>query len=289
MAKLSISIAGIDYKIRIPNNTIGDEYISFLYKGVNKPDVWIRIKPKKVIPEVSGKLIYDNELEWYCTGSTEKKYIIVMRDDKSSRLVVKMETDMYWSDIIIKYNPNYPDIRFILHILLVEIAFRNRIISHNGLVVHASAILHNNECIMFSAPSGTGKSTQARLWEEHMGAVVINDDHPAVKLIDNKPVVFGTPWAGSDRKYQNINAPLRAVFILEQSNEIMLRKLDFNDIINCFLPRCFLPYYDEKLMVTAMQLFESMFLQIPVYLLKCTPDKESVYIVLNELYPDKPL
>ena len=266
-----------------PKKILGNEYVSFYNNSGIKSNINILIKPRLYIREPRGNLIHDRELEWYINPNDDYYHYLVMRDEKTSKLVAKMKANREWTDIIISYNPKYPNIEFLIHILLVGIVFRNRIIFHDGIVVHASAVCYKDYCVVFPAPSGTGKSTHAQLWEKYLDAVVINDDHPAIKIIDNKPVVFGTPWAGSTYKYKNTHAPLKAIVILEQAPFNSIRKLNSDEIINHLLPRCFLPYYDKELMKKAMDLFESMISKVPVYMLKCRPDQEAVNVAVKEI------
>ena len=287
MEQVNLNIANIKFKILMPKDTIFKELKSFQAEKTDINDVTIKISPEKKINGINGKLIHNLELEWYTTEQNYYHHCIVKRDNESKELVARMDVSGDWSNALISYIPDYPNIYYYINILLIEIVFRNRILIHNGLVVHGSAVLYKNECIMFSAPSGTGKSTQARLWEKLMDAVVINDDHPAVMLIDKEPVVYGTPWAGEKRKFINVNAPLKAVVILKQSPKNLIQRLQLHEIISLFLPRCFLPYYDNQFMKKAMDLFELMFVKAPVYLLNCRPDKEAVDMLVAELYSTK--
>lgn len=284
MEQVILNIANIKFKITMPKENMSVEFVNFEIKETENIDVTIQINPEQKISNVNGKLIHDIELEWYIVDQNDYHHCIVKRDNESKELVARMDASDDWSNVLVSYIPHYPNIKYYINMLLIEIVFRNRILIHNGLVVHSSAILYKNECIMFSAPSGTGKSTQARLWGKYKDAVVINDDHPAVMLIEKKPIVYGTPWAGGNRKFMNVNAPLKAVVILKQSPQNSVQRLQSHEIISSFLPRCFLPYYDNQFIKKAMDLFEMMFIKTPVYLLHCRPDKEAVDILATELY-----
>ena len=77
-----------------------------------------------------------------------------------------------------------------------EVLFRTSLLCCDGIVIHSSAIELDGNGILFSAPSGTGKSTQANLWREHKGAVVLNGDRPALRTLDGSVYVYGTLWSG---------------------------------------------------------------------------------------------
>ncbi len=83
----------------------------------------------------------------------------------------------------------------------------------NGFVIHSSAIDHLKQAIAFAAPSGTGKTTHVGLWQEMYGVKVINDDHPAVRLIEGEPIIYGTPWAGETYQFNKMSSALKNIVI----------------------------------------------------------------------------
>ena len=58
--------------------------------------------------------------------------------------------------------------------------------NHDTIILHCSALALDNQAYLFTAPSGTGKSTHTRLWREMLGdkAVMVNDDKPIVRYVD---------------------------------------------------------------------------------------------------------
>lgn len=93
---------------------------------------------------------------------------------------------------------------------------------YHVVTFHSSAIMVDQEAYLFTAPSGTGKSTHARLWRKLLGerAVMINDDKPMLRLDEDGGVtVFGTPWNGKHGLGSNVSAPLKCVCMLSQSPE----------------------------------------------------------------------
>lgn len=76
--------------------------------------------------------------------------------------------------------------------------FYTELIKYNGILLHSSCVVVDDYAYVFSADSGTGKSTHTQLWLEHFGdrAYILNDDKPAIRLIDGKVYACGTPWSG---------------------------------------------------------------------------------------------
>ena len=100
-----------------------------------------------------------------------------------------------------------------IHALVAE-----RLVEEGVLLMHGSALCMDGEAYIFTAPSGTGKSTHARLWREMFKDRVwmINDDKPMVKIEDGKAEVFGTPWDGKHHLSRNASAKLKAVVDLQR-------------------------------------------------------------------------
>ena len=77
--------------------------------------------------------------------------------------------------------------------------------SYNTFLLHSSFIKWKDKAILFTAPSGTGKSTQADLWEKYENAEIINGDRSGIRKMDGKWTAYGLPIAGSSGIYKNIS------------------------------------------------------------------------------------
>ena len=94
-----------------------------------------------------------------------------------------------------------------------------KMLDYDTFLFHGSVICVDNEAYVFTAKSGTGKSTHARLWRKLLGdrAIMINDDKPLIRICDDKAIVYGTPYDGKHHLSNNISAPVKAVSIINQS------------------------------------------------------------------------
>jgi hypothetical protein len=138
--------------------------------------------------------------------------------------------------------------------------------------------------IIFSAPSGTGKSTHANLWVRHLGAMILNGDRAALRTVNNEVNVYGTPWSGSSHLFLNRKAPLKAIVLLEQASYNKIEELPRDRAVSLLTPRCFLPYFDSELMELSICNLEEIIKRIPIYLLKCRPDYEAAETVMNYIH-----
>ncbi|MBQ7038626.1 MAG: hypothetical protein IJN61_05930 [Clostridia bacterium] len=164
-------------------------------------------------------------------------------------------------------------------------AFANRLAYLGGLVMHGSAISYEGKGIVFSAPSGTGKSTHAGLWKQQYGerVVHINDDKPAIRFNEESPVVYGTPWSGKTDTNSNNSAPLKAIVFLEQASENQIQPLSVDDALMHIYRETVRPFYDEALGMKVLEAAERLIQSIPVFLLKCTISSQAVELVKNTM------
>lgn len=166
---------------------------------------------------------------------------------------------------------------------LCEIAFRTRILFYDGLVFHASALLYEQKSIAFCGHSGAGKTTQARLWQQYFSADILNGDRPALRLANHQAIIYGTPWSGASQDFLNASAPLEAIIFVQQANENKLVSLSPQDAAPLWLPRCFLPFWDQDLLELALEQAQKALGQTSFYILRCRPEKEAALLVREAL------
>ena len=250
----------------------------------DNPDVIITITKCKSIPKNRTKLLLDDVIKWHIDTENNVIQIDFPDDYYKEGTTCRLCVNKQWTNATIYYIKKETNCENAILNIFGNIIMRNRILFQQGILLHASSIQFNNEGIIFSAPSGTGKSTHSALWEQYYNACVINDDTPALKLFDNHIMVCGTPWSGSLGKHSNISATLKAIVILEQYPENCIRKLTEKESITSLIPRFMLPYHNKKLMETAMEYINHIVKSTPVYLLKCRPDREAAELVHRTLF-----
>ena len=103
-----------------------------------------------------------------------------------------------------------------------------RLLEWDTLLFHGSCISVDSKAYLFTAKSGTGKSTHTQLWKKLFGerAVFINDDKPLLKISAQGVTVYGTPWDGKHHRSTNTSCPLKAVCILTRNTENSIQRID---------------------------------------------------------------
>lgn len=276
---LRYDIAGIHIKIISENLCIIDKFKHFNYNFKGEADIIVTLNSCDHIDYPKGNLLLIAEnVEWLVDPDNDS-VIVCITNKKTGDPICLLSADSKWSRVDISYLKNSPGIDYAVTGIMFNIIIRNSVLFHKGIVIHASAIEYHGKGLIFSAPSGTGKSTQACLWEANMGAKVLNDDCPVVKMENGQISICGTPCSGSSDKFLNSSAPLSAIVVLEQALENNFHKLSNAEAISYLIPRCFLPYHDINLMNMAIKHLEEIISAVPVYLLKCRPDREAVELV----------
>jgi len=271
-------VAGLLLDVVSDHSYIYDKLSSFKLEYIDKPDITIHMEACDHIDKPQGYMLMNDSIKWIRKPHVDEGYYIYI-SNRDNQILGMLDVDNKWSLAHFKYLSHGTGREFTSVSPLSEILFRIHLLFKQGIVIHAAAIEYEGKGIIFSAPSETGKTTQANLWRKHMNAKVLNGDRPAVRIMDGRPFVFGTPWSGSSPDYINSCAPVSAIVMLEQSPANSIRKLTAYEAVTCLMPRCFLPYFDQGLMDKAINNLETVIKTVPVYLLRCRPDKESVELV----------
>lgn len=150
-------------------------------------------------------------------------------------------------------------------------------------VFHGAAIEYNREAYLFTAPSGTGKTTHINLWKKNLGDKldIINGDKPILRVNDNI-TVYGTPWAGKEGLHRNASAPLKAICILKQGKTNNIVRLEKGDAVNYLMRQVYMPQNTSALSQTLVLLGKMIDL-IPVYRLECDISDQAFNISYNAL------
>jgi len=163
---------------------------------------------------------------------------------------------------------------------LCEYALANE----DTILFHSSAVMVDGWAYLFTAPSGTGKSTHARLWRELLGdrAVMINDDKPMIRYVDGDFYVYGTPWNGKHHLGSNNRAKIKAICKIYQAKENVIKKADFKQMLFAVLNQTIRPKEIET-MDKLLVLIDKMLKSVDLYELGCNISKEAARLSFNTM------
>lgn len=174
---------------------------------------------------------------------------------------------------------SYEDLEYIY----TGAAFYEALLHFNGFMLHSSGVVVDNYAYLFSADPGTGKSTHTDLWVKHFGAdkaKIINDDKPAIRMIDDKLYVYGTPWSGKTDRNINMRVPLGAIVFLERSDNNWVKKIEPKEAIPLILQQTIRPS-DPETMIKLLDMLDVVLRRVNLYKLGCNISEEAVEVSYN--------
>lgn len=153
--------------------------------------------------------------------------------------------------------------------------FCREIIRYGRFFLHASAVVYEGEAYLFSAPSGTGKSTHTALWRKKFpGSYILNDDKPVIWPEKEQITVWGTPFSGKTDLQVNRGVPLKGICFLHQGNEDQIQEITEDRALALLLDNTYRPG-DNVRMNLLLDMMEQVVSQIHIYEMICTGAGES--------------
>lgn len=162
--------------------------------------------------------------------------------------------------------------------------FYMELLRYNGILLHSSCIVVDDKAYAFSADSGTGKSTHTALWLKHFGdrAYMLNDDKPAIRLIDGVVYACGTPWSGKYDYSTPKVVPLAGICFLERSEDNWIKKAETGKaVFNIFSQT--IRKLNSVDMNSLFDLLEQIFANVPIFDLGCNISDEAVMAAYNAM------
>lgn len=151
--------------------------------------------------------------------------------------------------------------------------FCNEVLNHNGIVLHSSCVEKDGFAYLFSAKSGTGKSTHTHLWlKELANTRIINDDKPLLIIRDCKLYACGTPFSGKTDENANECVLVRAISFLHRSEENTLKRIKPVLAVPLFIAQTVNPRnkaYAEKMLTMA----DRVLTQTPIFQIGCNKEE----------------
>lgn len=160
--------------------------------------------------------------------------------------------------------------------LWVGVGLQHQLLLRERAVLHASCIDVGGRAILFSAPSGTGKSTQAALWKQTRGARIINGDKIAIGFAHDRPYAFGVPVAGTSGICKNAALPLAAIVLLSQAGENEAHRVRGGAALAQVCGNAVFDDWRAGEAALLMERVSRVLAEVPVLALACTPDTRAV-------------
>ncbi len=254
---------------------VTEPYKSFLCEGT--PNHIVTFEYTAQLPIVSEKATVGNDVAflneegkcacWYKSHGSDKYFACRISENNTSCVKVADEfKGKLWNGVIFNL-----------------IGFEEIMAQNNCAVLHGSMIIKNGKMVIFTAPCGIGKSTQAALWEKYAGAEIVNGDKCLVKCENENIMAGGLVFSGSSAICKNLSAPLAAVVSLGQGKENILRKMTKGESFITLLQGNYRSAMSDNALKKVTDALEQICNEVPIYRFICLPDKSAVECLEKEL------
>ncbi len=164
---------------------------------------------------------------------------------------------------------------------MLQYAGFSHLLLQNGLcILHSACILLDGQAILFSAPSGTGKSTQADLWALHRCARIVNGDRT---LLRADGTAHGVYFSGESSYCEPFQAPIRAIVCLTQAPKSSVCRIVGAEALRALYSQCAFDLHNAEEVSQAIDLLINLTSRIPIYRLNATADTSAVEVLENAL------
>ncbi len=246
-----------------------------------KEDGWnLIVQSSALLSTENGRLVYQClDYEVYDLGH-KMIYIYVDRDSLKEYAISQIDYDS--KTVYIQYLKDFERFFSETNNCFYHSQWERVFIEEGRMILHSSCVDTPYGGILFSGPSGIGKSTQSDLWIKYEGAKLINGDRPIIRKTADGWYAYGSPYAGSSRCHINEKTPVRAIVMLRQAKENSLRKLSLREAMIAVYQNLTIYTWDQVFVEKVLDLTTSIIQDIPVYELSCLPEQSAVEVLKKE-------
>ena len=164
-----------------------------------------------------------------------------------------------------------------------------RLPDYGAFVFHGVAMEAEGRAYLFTAPSGTGKTTHARIWCASIhgkGVRILNGDKPILRRTPEGFVACGTPWRGKEGYGFNAEAPVQGICLLRRSETVSIRPAATEELVLFLARQIYLPR-DPVQMDRLLSLLDECCRTVPTWALYCNREAEAAWTAYNAMKPQE--
>lgn len=243
-----------------------------------EPEYSYTLRPAEHLPQPEGELIAERaDMKVFSAGGLESRLVGIRGGAFYACYQERSETE---AEISYAGTPERLGIDPVFCSLLAP---ERRLLPRGGLILHCAYVRYRGKALLFSAPSETGKTTQATLWERYRGAETVNGDRALLQPVHGQWLARGWPVCGSSGVCRREDTPAGALVMLSRSGENRVERLSPARAFARLYSQITVNSWDAPSCKRAMDLIETLTGSVPVFHLGCTISEEAVQCLENAI------
>ena len=270
------AFSGVEIAVNIPQDRMyqGEQALApFRVDAVSEPHRFRFEAADRLCPPAGTLVASPPDLRIYRDGPREIRYLGAVDEDWANGY---LRTDSLEKEHRIQFRPAKFSGIISAKTVLDAMGAEHLIARAGGFVFHCAFIEWQGKAILFTAPSGTGKSTQAELWKIHRNARILNGDRAAIRLSGGQLTAEGIPFCGSSPYCEKASLPIRAIVYLAQGKENLVKPLGGYAAFSRLWEGVSVNTWDAEDLQLVSAAVQETVRQVPVYHFSCTADERAV-------------
>lgn len=281
--KLFLTIGPVCYQIVSRNKLVVDETCAdFISSAAPDSDYLVaEVRAVSELREPTGKLVHQGVQRLVYREESGLEHRVILLDTMISGISHEIDATHLVAEIPVSEETAIP----VSTMLLETFSLEKYLLRENALVLHSSFIVYQGKAILFTAPSGTGKSTQAGLWGKYEGTETINGDRSIVQRTAAGTFrVHGLPFCGSSQIRVNKTVPLGAIVFIEQHPTNVVEPMNPAQAYGKLYGEMSINSWNRSAVEQSLQIIETLVAGIPMVHLKCNMEQDAVNTLKQYLH-----
>ncbi|MCD7809258.1 MAG: hypothetical protein LUH02_07935 [Erysipelotrichaceae bacterium] len=236
----------------------------------------------EIVVEEKNFILNKHDIKISINGNIHKRYLYLPYNNNPYAVSIQdtmNHTTIYYHQDYLKYTISDTIFGSLL-------SLEKRMYSYNQYILHSNYILYHDKAILFTAPSGVGKSTQGELWQRYRNVRIINGDRTLLSKDNSQYYANGWPICGSSEICFNEGYPLGCIVIIDRGIHNRIEDIQYKDKFKRLLGEITINYHNADFVNKAMDFIDDLIQNVKIYYLYCNISEDAVICLENQLIKD---
>lgn len=262
----------------------GEKDLPFLVKRETKyrRKIHVHIQNEENLEEPQEFPLHDDEgIRVWNAGQTEiRSFRAFFHKDNRLYAISRWHNDQI--DIQFKFSTlvwGHPNM-----VMWPLLQLESQLLLTHSLILHSCYTQYQGEAILFTAPSGTGKTTQGNLWRKVYNAEIVNGDLCLLQQQGSAWKACGYPMSGSAPECKNKSYPIKAIVVVRQHLVNHIEELSESRKMGLVYSECTVNTWNAQRVAQALDLTIDLVRKVPVLMLHCNMEDDAAHLLHKYLY-----